>query len=80
MGCCGQSRGTINTSGTAVGTKRPPPRPRATLFEYTGSTAMTVTGPMSGARYRFDGPGAKVQIDMRDAPSMAAVPNVRRLT
>ena len=36
--------------------------------------------PMSGARYRFDGPGAKAQIDMRDAPSMAAVPNVRRLT
>ncbi len=80
MGCCGQSRGTINTSGTVGGTKRPPPRPRAALFEYTGPTAMTVTGPMSGARYRFDGPGAKVQIDMRDAPSMVAVPNVRRLT
>ena len=80
MACCGQSRGTINTSGTVGGTKRPPPRPRATLFEYTGSTAMTVIGPMSGARYRFDAPGAKLQIDMRDAPSMAAVPNVRRLT
>jgi hypothetical protein len=40
---------------------------------------MTVAGPMSGATYRFGAPGAKVQIDMRDAPSMAALPNLRRL-
>jgi hypothetical protein len=49
------------------------------IYEYTGPTAMTVAGPMSGARYRFDYPGAKVQLDMRDAPFMRALPNLRRL-
>jgi hypothetical protein len=41
---------------------------------------MTVAGRMSGARYRFAAPGAKLQVDMRDAPSMAALPNLRRLS
>jgi hypothetical protein len=79
MACCGQRRGAIDTSGTAASARRPPPTPRVVLYQYTGPTAMTVAGPMSGATYRFGAPGAKVQIDMRDAPSMAALPNLRRL-
>jgi hypothetical protein len=40
---------------------------------------MTVTGPASGVKYRFEQPGAKAQIDSRDVYSMAGLPNLRRL-
>jgi hypothetical protein len=79
MACCGQRRGAIDTSGTAAAAKRPPPKARVVLYQYTGPSAMTVAGPMSGATYRFGAPGAKVQIDTRDASSMAGLPNLRRL-
>jgi hypothetical protein len=79
MACCGQRRGAIAAGGTSAAPKRPQPKSKVVLFEYTGPAAMTVAGPMSGARYHFESPGAKVQIDMRDAPSMAALPNLRRL-
>ncbi|HSF39977.1 MAG TPA: hypothetical protein VLT87_09310 [Thermoanaerobaculia bacterium] len=44
-----------------------------------GTTGLTGTGPFTGRRYRFDGPGARVEVDARDAPSMAGVPNLRRV-
>jgi hypothetical protein len=39
---------------------------------------MTVIGPVTGRRYRFDQPGAKVSIDPRDAPALSAVPHLRK--
>jgi hypothetical protein len=79
MACCGQRRASITTSETPVAAKHPPARSGMVMYEYTGPTAMTVAGPMSGTRYRFDSPGAKVEIDMRDAPFMGALPNLQRL-
>jgi hypothetical protein len=38
---------------------------------------LTAVGPITGRRYRFNGPGARVAVDSRDAPSMRAVPNLR---
>jgi len=40
---------------------------------------MTVTGPASGATYRFAAPGARLQIDRRDAAAIASLPNLRRI-
>ncbi|MEK6409897.1 MAG: hypothetical protein AABN34_23485 [Acidobacteriota bacterium] len=51
----------------------------ATYFEYTGSTGLTVQGPITGRRYRFSGPGARVGVDSRDAPSVAGAPNLKRV-
>ena len=48
-------------------------------FEYTGDTGLTVQGPITGRRYRFGGPGAKVAVDGRDAASVAGVPNLKRV-
>jgi hypothetical protein len=48
------------------------------VFEYVGRTGLTVLGPITGHRYRFAGPGAKVPVDSRDAASLAAVPNLER--
>ncbi|MEA2559437.1 MAG: hypothetical protein QOH06_941 [Acidobacteriota bacterium] len=48
-------------------------------FEYVGTTGLTVVGPVTGKRYRFDNYGSRAAIDLRDAPSMAAVPHLRRV-
>lgn len=50
------------------------------LFEYVGRTGMTVVGPATGTRYRFDRPGARLAVDPRDHAAMAAVPHLRRVT
>ncbi|MCC6860525.1 MAG: hypothetical protein IT158_18305 [Bryobacterales bacterium] len=42
--------------------------------------ALTVFGPVSGRRYRFAGQGARLAIDPRDRPSLAAVPRLREVT
>jgi len=41
---------------------------------------MNVLGPVTRNQYRFPGPGARVAVDPRDAPSIASVPNLRRAT
>ena len=80
MPCCGQRRGQVATSGAvAAAGMRAPPRSRVAIYEYTGLTAMTVTGTLSGAHYRFASPGAKMQVDMRDVPSLSGLPNLRRV-
>jgi hypothetical protein len=47
-------------------------------FVYTGSTRLVAEGPVTRRRYRFEHPGAVVEVDGRDAPSFAAIPNLRR--
>jgi hypothetical protein len=47
------------------------------MFEYVGPTALTVYGPLTGVRYRFDQPGARLTVDARDATTLAAVPNLK---
>lgn len=80
MACCGQMRSLASANGGAVKANRPPQQgSRAALYEYTGTAGMTVTGPVSGLKYRFGQPGAKVQVDSRDVSSMAGLPNLRRL-
>lgn len=88
MGCCGGKRAAFRRSGVdgpraepqeraPAGTMRGLPPPPV-LFEYVGETGLTARGPVTGARYRFAEPGARVAVDGQDAPSMAAVPNLRR--
>jgi hypothetical protein len=37
-------------------------------FEHIGKTGLTVTGAVTGRRYRFDQPGSRVTVDPRDRP------------
>jgi hypothetical protein len=46
-------------------------------FVYTGTTRLVADGPVTRQRYRFDYPGAMVEVDGRDAASFAAIPNLR---
>jgi hypothetical protein len=47
-------------------------------FEYTGPSALTALGPLTGQRYRFAAPGAVIAVDARDAAYLMAVPHLKR--
>jgi hypothetical protein len=49
-----------------------------TNFEYTGKTALTVKGNVTGKSYRFNYPGEIQAIDLRDVAGMAMVPVLKR--
>jgi len=49
-------------------------------FEYVGQTGLTVFGSATNKKYRFEGPGSRVEVDPRDRPSLAKVPNLREVT
>jgi hypothetical protein len=53
--------------------------PEITAFQYTGSTALTAVGPLSGRRYEFTRPGAVIAVDPRDRASLANVPHLRQV-
>jgi hypothetical protein len=80
MNCCGRPRAPAEARYT---TRREawPPEPRyhvpTVTFVYTGSTRLAADGPVSRRRYRFDHPGATIEVDARDAASFAAIPNLR---
>ncbi len=48
-------------------------------FEYTGFTALSVKGSVSGRHYRFTQPGNTQPVDYRDTPGMMAVPVLRKV-
>ena len=90
MGCCGRIRQQIvmNTApATRIEGQRrmaSTPQQRAgassrVFFEYVGQTGLTVKGPVSGRQYRFDRPGARQEIDLRDRPALATLRNLRQL-
>ena len=88
MNCCGNKREQFQTQRTPDRPPGPPVRglraqagvPFRVVFEYAGLHPMIVIGPVSGRRYHFDGPGAKVEVDPRDRRSLAVVPRLRQLT
>lgn len=47
-------------------------------FEYTGRSALTVKGFITGRIYRFPERGAVLQVDYRDAAKMLLVPSLKR--
>jgi hypothetical protein len=53
---------------------------RATVeLEYVGSGALKALGNRTGRRYCFGGPGARVAVDVRDRPALAAVASLREV-
>jgi hypothetical protein len=93
--CCGNRRSNWQTSpgaalpenfgrrqqSPAAAPGRPIERRLKTYaeFEYTGPTALTVEGPVTGKLYRFGTPGALVAVDLLDRRAVAAVPHLREV-
>ncbi len=70
MNCC-------NNRGRA--SPKPPPRSDAPIdFVYVGDTALTVIGGATGRKYHFDRKLCRLPVERRDAPSLSAVPRLRR--
>jgi hypothetical protein len=81
MACCGQGRSSLSMTGKLAGSvngSAATPSP-VVLYEYTGTTGMTVIGSVTGRSYRFREPGGRVQIDTLDVRSLAGVPNLTRV-
>ena len=76
--CCGKGKTRLRdvTGGLAPLLQRAITH-GAPTFEYIGRTALTVFGPISGAPYRFRGPGSRLPVDPRDRAALAAVPVLR---
>ena len=81
--CCGRKRMQLRTAGP-----RPPgasphaesqQAQRAVSFVYVGTTGITVQGPVSGREYRFDRPGARVEVDPRDRILLASLRQLRQV-
>ncbi len=80
MACCGQKRIEAATAADPAVPRVETRRSSMAYFQYIGATAMTVTGGITGARYRFGYPGAIIPVDPRDRPSVAQVPHLRQTT
>lgn len=88
MSCCGRSRAQFQIqkphptlSPTAMpGTVPAAPTQDAVAFlQYMGPSGLTAIGPVTGRRYRFDRPGARLAVDARDAKPLLAVQSLRQV-
>lgn len=82
MSCCGKKRSHLHltAAGSAVSAAAPKAHPApSVLFEYTGESGLTIRSPLSGRGYRVQGAGSRFAVDPRDAPLLAAIPNLRRV-
>lgn len=81
--CCGAKRNIPAARGVqrpaAPVTAKPLEQTVFVQFEYTGPTKLTVISPITGARYHFDSPGARLTVDPRDQSMMTYVPGLRPL-
>ena len=79
---CGSKRIVSQQSSRSVNTKpvqtMPAKRVTEMPFEYVGNTGLTVTGSVTGKRYRYAKKGDVVMIDYRDSYAMLKVPVLKR--
>jgi hypothetical protein len=82
--CCGKKRNSYQ-SGLSQGSRQATPGaafsagPGKALFEYTGNSTLSVSGPITGQRYYFSRHGAQVEVDVRDRAWLARVPVLRAI-
>lgn len=79
--CCGRNHNRLqyNAPTRLAPTSRPASVgiQSGSLFQYLGRTALTVVGPISGARYRFERTGSQLRVDPRDRAALLRVPALR---
>lgn len=84
MSCCGQKRNETRQqeqrpAAESVYNYTPPRMWDDVQLEYTGKTALTATGSITGKRYRFEHTGSQLVIDYRDAAGMMGIPVLRKV-
>jgi hypothetical protein len=84
MSCCGQKRSSLNKASyenfpvNQVQNEGAEKKRFDSAIEYTGQSALTVIGSVTGKKYRFSHPGAVLLIDYRDASGMLAIPTLKK--
>lgn len=88
MSCCGKKRSKARQSNQTARTlnpakktvaQRPVKKDPSTYFQYVGENGLTIIGPVSQRRYRFEHPDAVVAIDPRDEQALSGVSVLRRV-
>ena len=86
MSCCGKKREELknsylhNNPDSAV--SEFPGKfelPNEVSFEYTGEKSLTVIGSVSRNHYFFSQKGEVLSVNIKDAPGMMGVPNVKKI-
>ncbi len=92
--CCGAKRQSVSKP-TVTRRMSPKPMARAhpealrmgsttplktVTFEYVGLSSLTAVSPITGKRYVFSRPGAKVEVDGRDRQALASHSGLKLLT
>jgi hypothetical protein len=49
------------------------------VFEYLGRTGLTTIGAVTGMRYRFERPSARLHVHPQDSNAMSGIPGLRRI-
>ncbi len=72
MTCCGGKRAAQRESAASWFIRSKGPEAANTWIEvtYTGAKALSLTGPVTGARYHFAWRGATLPVDRRDATNL----------
>ena len=83
MSCCGNKRneyaGNLSFSNSFHSPAIPSKMPEDVPFEYTGQTGLSITGNITGKKYRFSNNNDIQLIDYRDAGGMMAIPVLRKV-
>ena len=80
--CCGHGRRQLQTMFPQQAASTPAHSggmSSGSTFEYVGNSGLTVVGPATGARYRFERPGARMRVDLRDHVGLTKVPVLRHV-
>lgn len=72
MPCCGQNR-----LAAAQPARQPSGQPAGMFLQYTGRTAITVIGRVTGRKYHFATPGSRQTVDPRDRTSLRGIGTLR---
>jgi hypothetical protein len=88
MPCCGKKRAQarqktesrrVPESPKSASLQRRPEHDSLAFFQYLGKSGLTVMGPRTRRRYRFNSPGEIVAVDPRDQRALAAVTILRQV-
>ncbi len=74
-----QQQNVFNKNNYTVN-QQPVQKKEPVLFQYTGNTALTVTGSITRKSYRFNFFGDKQLIECSDTPAMMAIPMLIKIT
>ncbi len=77
---CGNKRNILTKTSNAAAERKPAKVNPDVNFEYNGKTGLSVTGSITGKKYRFNHPGDVQLVDYRDAPGMMMVPVLKRIS